>query len=256
MAAHNRLARLLVLLAGAAATVATARAQTTTSAPPAFEVASIKKNVSGGDNASLRAQPGGRVVVTNHTLRNMIRNAFNVQNYQIVGGPDWINEDRWDIVAKAATDADPQQLLLMVRALLVDRFKLDIRNEAREMPVYALVLARADGRLGPQLRTSTIDCVALYAAAGEKRQEPPRDIHGRPACGTRTTRGSSFDLDLTWAGEPPPPGPDGAVPQASLSGDGVSLFTAVQEQLGLKLDARRAPVDVIAIEAAERPAEN
>ena len=106
--------------------------------PPAFEVASIKENVSASDNASVRAQPGGRVTVSNNSLRNIIRNAYNVQNYQIIGGPDWINTVRWDITAKAPDDAPPQQLLLMLRTLLADRFKLVIRNETRDMPIYAL----------------------------------------------------------------------------------------------------------------------
>src|SRR5262245_54851733 len=96
-------------------------------APPqssVFEVASIRENVSVSDNASVRAQSGGRVTVSNNSLRNIIRNAYNVQNYQIIGGPDWINTVRWDISAKAPDDAPPQQLLLMLRTLLADRFKL------------------------------------------------------------------------------------------------------------------------------------
>ena len=84
----------------------------------------------------------------NNSLRNIIRNTYNVQNYQIIGGPDWINTVRWDINAKAPDDAPPQQLLLMLRTLLADRFKLVIRSETREMPIYALILASADGRLG------------------------------------------------------------------------------------------------------------
>ena len=124
---------------GAAACLVVVNGQTPPK-PHAFEVASIKENVSGSDNASVRAQPGGRVSVSNNSLRNIIRNAYNVQNYQIVGGPDWINTVRWDITAKAPDDAPPQELLLMLRTLLADRFKLVIRNETREMPIYALSL--------------------------------------------------------------------------------------------------------------------
>jgi uncharacterized protein (TIGR03435 family) len=253
---------------------------------PAFEVASIKENVSASDNASVRAQPGGRVSVTNNSLRNIIRNAYNVQNYQIIGGPDWINTVRWDINAKAPDDAPPQQMLLMLRTLLADRFTLVIRNETREMPIYALVLARADGRLGPQLRASAVDCAAIFAAAKAKGEAPPPTTNGRPTCGTRTTRGNmmttgvamadlarnlapfagrpvidktgltgGFDVDLTWAPELPP-GPDGTAPSAPPSSDGASLYTAVQEQLGLKLDARQGPVDVVVIDSAQRPVED
>ena len=251
---------------------------------PAFEVASIRKNVSLSDNASVRGQPGGRLTVTNNSLRNIIRNAYNVQNFQIVGGPEWINNDRWDIIAKAADDAQPQQMILMLQSLLADRFKLVIRREMRDTAVYALVLARSDGRLGPGLRASSIDCAALVAAARGRGEPLPNTINGRPACGTRSTRGSivttavamadfarnlapqtgrpvvdrtglsgAFDIDLMWTPDQAS-GPDGPPPAAG--GDGVSLFAAIQEQLGLKLDAQRAPVDTLVIDSAERPVED
>ena len=94
----------VLLVTGSAAL----RAQTAATAP-AFEVASVKENVSACDNASVRAQPGGRVTVTNNTLRNIIRNAYNVQNYQIVGGPDWIDTVRWDITADLDLTWMPEQ---------------------------------------------------------------------------------------------------------------------------------------------------
>jgi len=166
---------------------------------PAFEVASIKRNVSASDNASFRAQPGGRVSITNNTLRNIIRNAYNVQNFQIIGGPEWINTERWDITAKAADDAAPQQMLLMVRTLLADRFRVVVGSETRELPIFALIVSRSDGRLGPQLRPSSIDCAALFAAARGLGQEPPPTTGGRPTCGTRTTRGSMMTTAVAMA---------------------------------------------------------
>jgi len=271
---------------GAAACLVVVNGQTPPK-PHEFEVASIKENVSGSDNASVRAQPGGRVSVSNNSLRSIIRNAYSVQNYQIVGGPDWINTVRWDITAKAPEDAPPQQLQLMLRTLLADRFKLVIRNETREMPIYALSIARADGRLGPQLRSSNTDCAAIFSAAKARGEAPPPTTNGRPTCGTRTTRGNmmttgvamsdlarnlaplagrpvvdkiglsgEFDLDLKWTPEQGPAGPEGTQSQTAPSSDSVSLFTAVQEQLGLKLDAQRGPVDVVVIESAERPVED
>jgi uncharacterized protein (TIGR03435 family) len=172
----------------------------------------------------------------------------------------------------------------MVRTLLSDRFKLVIRNETPEMPIYALIVARADGRLGTQLRPSNVDCAALFAAAKARGEAPAPTTNGRPTCGTRTTRGSMmttgvamadfarnlgpftgrpvvdktgltgvYDLDLTWTPEEAPPGPDGTLTQRPPSNDGGSLYTAVQEQLGLKLDAQRGPVDVLVIDSVERP---
>jgi uncharacterized protein (TIGR03435 family) len=252
-------------------------------AASAFEVASIRKNVSVSDDAWVRAQPGGRLTVSNNTLRNIIRNAYTVQDYQIVGGPDWMNTERWDITAKAAEDTSPAQMLLLVRTLLAERFTLVIRHETREQPMFALVLARTDGRLGPQLRASPVDCAALFAAAKARGAQPPATTNGRPTCGSRTSRGNmmttatpmadfarniarftgrpvvdrtgltgSYDIDLAWTPEEGPPSADAAPPP----GDGVSLFTALQEQLGLKLDAQHGPVDVLVIESVEPPTED
>jgi uncharacterized protein (TIGR03435 family) len=252
-------------------------------APPAFEVASIKRNVSGAEGAQLRGLPGGRMAITNYTLRDIVRNAYFLQNFQISGGPEWMNNDRWDIVAKAeATDVPPQSMMLMLRTLLADRFKLVVHTERRDSPVFALVLARSDGRLGSQLRPSSVDCAALIAAAQARRERVPDQPGGRPGCGTRMTAGKmmatattmadvarnmtpvagrtiidktgltgNFDLDLSWAPDPQPSA-DGIRPQSDVP----SLFTAVQEQLGLKLESQRAPVETLVIDSVERPTED
>jgi uncharacterized protein (TIGR03435 family) len=250
---------------------------------PVFDAASIKRNVSGSDQASVRAQPGGRLTVTNNSLRNIVRNAYNVQNFQIVGGPDWFNDVRWDIVAKAEGDATPPQLLVMLRNLMADRFKLVVHTEMRETPVFALVLARNDGRPGPQLRPSTVNCAALLADFKARKEAPPNTINGRPSCGTRMTAGNmmttattmadlarnlapaagrpiidrtgltgTYDLDLSWT--PDQQGPPGTTPAGD--NDRPSLVTAIQEQLGLKLDSQRAPFATLVIDSVERPVED
>lgn len=261
-------------------------AQTPPADRPTFEAASIKKNVSGSDNVSVRGQPGGRVSITNNPLRNIIRNAYRLQNFQIVGGPDWINMDRWDIVAKAEGDPPPERMIVMLQNLLADRFKLVVHREMRESPIYALVFARSDRRLGPQLHPSSTDCAAIMAAARARGGAPPSPPGDGPLCGTRITPGhmmtsattmadlarilsptagrsivdrtgltGNFDLELTWTPDSPtgPAGADGARPAAENS---ASIFTAVQEQLGLKLEPQRGPVDTLVIESAERPVED
>jgi bla regulator protein blaR1 len=256
---------------------------------PAFDVASVKPNKSSEARASFGGRPGGQVVVVNNTLRNMIRNAYQLQEYQIVGGPDWINDDRFDINAKAAnSDTPPLQLLAMVQTLLADRFKLRVHRETREVPVYALVMARDDRRLGPRLKTAAADCDALIAALGRGGTPPPSAPAGeRPPCGIRQVPGrmmaggsllsdvgrnlapstgrlvidrtgltGRFDLDLEWTPDQmPPPPPPGAPPSVlpPPPADGPSLFAAIQEQLGLKLEATRGPVEVLVIDSAERP---
>jgi uncharacterized protein (TIGR03435 family) len=236
---------------------------------PAFEVATIKRNVSVGQLSSIRGQPGGRVTVTNHTLRNIVRQTNRLQSYQIVGGPEWVDQDRWDIVAKGEGDPPFEQLTAMMQTLLTDRFKLLTHRETREMPIYALVLVRPDGRLGPQVKASTVDCAAIAAAARSRGGTPPPPGAG-PQCGTninnsrlrmsaqlmtdlarnlsivtdrmvvdKTGLTGIFDLELQWNDT-----------------DGPSLVTAVQEQLGLKLDAQRGPVDVLVIDSAQKPIED
>ena len=135
--------------------------QTSGQPNPQFEVASIKPNKSGDMRVMMSVQPGGRFTATNVTLRMMIRNAYQLQEFQITGGPSWIADERFDIVAKAETgdgigdpfraepNGQPSRGQLMIRALLADRFKLVAHNETRELPIYALVKARNDGKLGP-----------------------------------------------------------------------------------------------------------
>jgi uncharacterized protein (TIGR03435 family) len=282
-------------------------AQTPAQPGPQFEVASIKPNKSGDGRVMLGVQPGGRFTATNVPLRLLIRNAYQLQDFQIVGGPSWIADERFDIVAKAESgdgigdpfradpNGQPSRGQLMIRALLAERFKLVVHNEDKEMPIYALVLARSDGKLGPQLKVSETDCAAMMAAArgrGRGPMPPPGPPQpGAPMqCGIRIGPGNmavggspmtqiatslamfagrivvdktglagNYDFTLAWtpdqmpgAGQRPP----GAPEPPPIDPNGPSLFTAVQEQLGLKLDSQRGPVAMLVIDRAERPTEN
>src|SRR5882672_2561731 len=166
-------------------------------ANPVFEVASVKQNRSGEGFIRVGMAPGGRFTATNVPLRQLIQLAYQIQPFQIVGGPNWIASDRFDIVAKAAGDVPPQTpgvagpMQLMMRTLLADRFKLTLHNEQREMPIYALVLAKADGKLGPQLKSSTTDCAALMGAAARRGGPPPPPSFNEPMqCGMRVFPGA------------------------------------------------------------------
>lgn len=253
-----------------------------------FEVASIKRNVSGDPGASIRIQPGGQVMVTNNSLYNLIRNAYDTQRYEMVPGPrlpSWIDSDRWDILAKPPAGAPEiqEQMQLRLRSLLEDRFKVVARREMREMPIYELVVARSDGQLGLQIKRSGDECGAQGRARDAGVTPPP--LPPGWFCGTRSRNGTvsmkgvplsnfvrnlggmtgrvvidktgltgPYDLDLQWT--PDQPVPDAPPPAPGAQGDGASLFAAIQEQLGLKLEARRAPVEVLVIESAERPTED
>jgi len=189
------------LIVAILAATAAAAAQTPPPAP-AFEVASIKPNKSGDGRFGIGMQPGGRFAATGIPLRQLIAMAYGspgqpLPAFRIIGGPAWMNSDRFDIVAKAEGDIQPgsnSPLPLMLRALLADRFKLVVHNESRELPIYALMKARRDGKLGPQLRPTTVDCAALAAARGRDGGPPPDGPGvgpaGRPTCGMTVGPGS------------------------------------------------------------------
>jgi uncharacterized protein (TIGR03435 family) len=127
-----------------------------------FEVASVKTNKSGPTMMAMRTLPTS-FNVTNVLLRLLITQAYRLSGYQLVGGPSWLDSERFDILAKAPEGSGPDQTMLMLRGLLAERFKLKVHGETRETQIYALVLARNDGKLGPKLSKSTDDCEKILA---------------------------------------------------------------------------------------------
>ncbi|HET9194197.1 MAG TPA: TIGR03435 family protein, partial [Vicinamibacterales bacterium] len=241
-----------------------------------FEVASVKPNKSAETGGFIQRRPGGNFSVGNQTLQTLILFAHGIQVFQLVGAPDWIITERFDVVAKAAADIPPTPFgqispeALMLRSLLEDRFRLSVHRETRDLPIYALVVARADGRLGPRLRRPASDfCARRFdaAAKGVDMPPPPGTVcgirggsneltagafpmnefvrflaarTGRPVV-DRTGLTGGWDFDLKWS-PPNEPNPDPDRP---------SVFTALQEQLGLRLDAITGPVDVLVIDRLE-----
>jgi hypothetical protein len=208
------------------------------SSSPTFEVASIRPTGDSRARQDADIQPSGRLVVTNTTLLNLIADFFEVQRHEMVSGdrlPAWVGSQRWDIVAQGppVTNLAAQLPLYrrMMQNLLIERFKLVTRREMRDIPIYALVFARADRRLGPQMRLSSADCAALSAGALAISERPVVDETGLTG---------SFDFDLKWT------------PDDAAGPSGASLFTAIQEQLGLRLEPRHAPMNVFVIQSAER----
>ena len=274
--------RAALVLGMALALVAAPNAQAPAPAVPAFDVSSVKPNKEGGPS-SVRVTPGGLLSVTNNNLRNIIRNAWNITNDQIAGGPDWLDTERFDITAKASAPFKQDEARVMLQALLAERFGLATHMETRELPVYLLVLARKDGTLGPQMKKADVDCAALFASVTAGGKMPERLPNGNLPCGL-SVRGSQglvtgngvgmeqlarnltggvgrivvdrtglqgyYDINLTFAPESLP----GAPPETASDSGAPSLFTAMPEQLGLKLEPGRAPIAVLVIDRAERPA--
>jgi len=258
----------------------------------AFEVATVKLNTSGdGSRRGIGTPPGGRLMLTDVPLRTILRFAYDVQNVQLAGGPGWMDTDFFDVEAKAPSDLVASNALVpmatfreMMRVLLADRFKLTIRHETRRLSIYELVVARKDGRLGPQLRQAPVDCEALERS----NQRPPVQIDGQPTCGgslrggnlalngwsmsrlavnlqtwvdrmvvDRTELHGGFNLKLEWQLDQRPQydaigGPARPV-EIPVERTGPSIFSAIEEQLGLKLQPATGPVDVLVIQHVEKP---
>ena len=245
--------------------------QSRTTSQAAFEVASVKPNSSGSQRVSLGFTPGGYTAL-NVPLRIMVVSAYGVRPAQAVGGPAWVDVNRFDIVAKAAEGTPREAMMLMLRALLADRFKLAARLEMREQAIYALVLSRSDRRGGPQLKTSTRECAVgtptnpcrisgtIGAAAGSvvATGQTMADLAaylGQNAdrlVVDRTGLQGRFDFELAWTAETLSAAP--ATDATPASSDRAGLFTAVQEQLGLNLEPARGPVPFVVIDHAELPA--
>ena len=245
---------------------------------PTFEAVSIKVNRSAESRSSFRGSLSG-ISVTNQTVIDIIRNVWNVNRLQIVGGPSWVGEDRFDIEAKASGKASRDELVAMMKTMLAERFSLGLHQEMRPIPVYALVLARPDRRFGPTLRPSLAKCDRTNPPApGTPPPQPPPPLDGveLPSCGTNTGRGmlraagielEAFTRNMAGAAGRIIVDKTGLTgtfdmvlrfnPDANdTSSDLPSLFAAVQEQLGLKLDAQTAPAEVLVIDRVERPTEN
>jgi uncharacterized protein (TIGR03435 family) len=265
-----------------------------TAQSPSFEVASIKRNTAGQNGGMLRILPGGRVTVTNFSVRQLINFAWQLAGFQVIGGPQWTSDDGYDVVAKLEGEYTPvapgtgqvDPLQFAIRNLLADRFKLKTHRETREMDVYNLVLARP-GTHGPKLIQSPMDCAAQAKAARGRSGPPPPPSRppalGTPYCGifggpgrlrsgglnanmiaqsfepmagrmvvNRTGLEGSWDFELTYAQPQRGLGPDAPAADPNAA----DFFTAIQEQLGLKLESGKGPVEVMVIDGVERPSED
>jgi uncharacterized protein (TIGR03435 family) len=235
-------------------------------ARPSFEITSVKPSTIADAAGGFGFSPDG-VTISNYSLRRLISNAYGVMDYQIIGGPSWISTDRFEVLGKAAPGSHPsrQDLSLMLQSLLEDRFKLQVRRDMKIGPVYSLVVTKSDGTLGEHLRRSPIDC---QTAETSVRRDPEKcsmryefgGLHSRgmvlesmvmyvqsvvqrPIIDlTKLTGGFDYDLAYNQSG--------------SADSTAPSIFSALQEQLGLKLVSEQGPVETLVIEHADHPTPN
>jgi uncharacterized protein (TIGR03435 family) len=253
-----------------------------------FEVTSVKRTSGGqvrvGDQmwttAGAKFLPGGAFEAVNATLGSVIRLAYGLREFQTVGGPEWVDTDRLDIQARGPQGAVESEAPRRLQSLLAERFALKVHRETRDRPIYALVLARANGSLGPRLRQSQVSSAPL--GGGQCTPPGPPGPISMRLCGVtmaqlverflpmytgrrvveRTGLTGGFDLALHFdnrpiAGVGPgggfPTSPQAAEPAAT---DAVSIFTALEEQLGLKLEPQTGPAEVLVIDHVEQPTPN
>jgi len=236
---------------------------------PAFEAASVKRNNSPEGRSELHMSPDG-VTITNYRLRFLIPNVYKIAFYQIAGAPQWLDSNKYDIIARAPNGSSDDQLRFMLQQLLVDRFGLKFHRELRDVPGYAVVLAkdapkftiekkpdqpgRDDGRVGAGRGMATGHMVSSAVFA-----EVLSIYLARPVL-DQTGIDGLFNFELRWTpDEMEPqlggaPSPDGA---PSTDPAGPSLLAALQEQLGLKLVRQRSEIDMFVIDhLQETPTEN
>jgi len=235
------------ILTGAMAIVCTCAAVAQT-----FEAASIHPNLSGTEGSVIDLEPTGRLKVTNSSLKTLIRAAYGIQNDQIVGGPKWLDTDRYDIDGKTIGKISSDQEQPLMQNLLADRFRLKVHKERRELTVYVMELAKN----GPLFKQSTSASSAIHNNRGLGKSQIScvkisipqfagmlaKQI-GRGVIDKTGLRGE-YDFSLEFD---PEQTPDSTVP---------SVFAALQEQMGLRLESQKGMVDVLVIDNAEKASAN
>ena len=252
--------------------------------PVVFEVAAVRANPSGEIAARFDDLPGGRFVAINTSVRMLILDAYRISDRQLVGAPDWTRGERFDVNAKLEREAPivrgtAGERQLALRSLLAQRFKLRVHRETRQVPMYALVMARADRKPGPILKPSSSDCSAEGMRARADAAQAGQPVPGM--CGTRATAGrlqfggrmtdlaralsgsaeigrividqtgltGAWEFQLTFV--PPQQRPPGQEP-IPVDPEAPSLITALQEQLGLKLESIQGPMEFLVVDRVER----
>jgi uncharacterized protein (TIGR03435 family) len=216
--------------------------------PPAFEAATIKPSVDRPGHSGSHSRTG-MIVISGMTLKALICSAYQVKDFQVAGGPKWIDDDRYDVNAKAEGAAEGEQLKVMLQTLLADRFQLVIHHEQKIGPAYALVPMKSGLKIKPvegvagsgsnggkgQLTVTGMIMARFADILARELKSPVADLTEIPG---------AYDFKLEW----------------SIEGDAndvqSALFAALQSQLGLKLESRKLPIDLIVVDKAEKPSEN
>ena len=238
-------------------------------AQAAFEVASIKQNTSGERWESVPKPAGGRFTVKHATIAWLVRTAYHVEPFQVTGLPPWANSERYDVAAKAADpNATLDQMRQMLQTLLTERFRMSSHRELKPQPIFALVVAKNGPRLA-KAKTDTCTDSTMARPCGGFRIANRSSMWGDTVTVKqlaeeltymmqrkvldKTGIQGLYDIKVDWTPEHfgPEPGAEVKPDEANAT-----LFTSIQEQLGLKLQSEKAPVETIVVERVSRPVEN
>jgi uncharacterized protein (TIGR03435 family) len=215
---------------------------------PAFEAATIKPSKAEPGHTSSHSRTG-MIMLSGQTLKGLVCSAYQVKDFQVTGGPKWLDQDRYDVNAKAEGAAQGEQLQQMLQTLLADRFQLVIHHEQKIAPAYALVLVKSGLKIKPveaaegsnshggngELTVKGMTMADLANYLSRRVGAPVADLTG--------TAGA-FDYKLVWSTE------------GDKDDSQAALFSALQSELGVKVESRKLPMDLIVVDKAEKPSEN
>lgn len=224
---------------------------------PSFDVATIKQSAPNDRGFTVYSDVGGGIGLANMTLKDLIAFAWDVRDFQISGGPGWIDSTYYDIVAKSQDVHGMMQLRPLVQPLLAERFQLALHKSTKELSYYALIIGKNEAKLQtsklhpssatiPEMRGGSSGDLTARGIPLSMLAAQFADDLGRPVI-DETGIAGNFDINLQWT-------PDNAEQKSDPSRP--SLFTAVQEQLGLKLESKKGPVEILVVDRVERPSEN
>lgn len=213
-----------------------------------FQTATITKNQSGSSSGGSQILPHGKVIITNASIRDMLHIVYDVPDFAIIGAPEWLASEHFDIVAQAAENTSRDGLKQMMRKLLAEQFHLAARQETRSLPVFELRWSHTEGTLGPNIKPAKISCEVGSTAACPHEVTAGSftatampagrvvltlaELAGRPVI-NKVNLSGLYDVNLTWT-----PGPS-------------AFREAVRDQLGLELEPMNEPAQVLVIDRVE-----
>jgi len=283
----------LLVVAHSGAAQSTAPKLTDAAPSTVFEAASIKPQAPSSDGSirtMVQFPPNGRLTAAGATVKTLICVAYGLSDFQVLGGPNWIEEDRYDVLAtpgsaleeqlqKMKSDDNTQAKRQMLQALLADRFKLILHHDTKELPIYGLVVAKSGsklqetkpddanpdaanapahptnkGRMRMSIDSGSIEITATGMAMDGLARQLASQLHSTVQ--NNTGLKGIYDFTLRFTPDDAPMDASGGANASLADNGGTSIFAAVQDQLGLKLESKKGPVEIVVVDHVDKPSDN